>query len=195
MMDYKNISRLWLYAIICTLFSGYLLYDFYLNNYSIYMEKSAELSQEIEFKKKQLARILAQNLRKGALDREIKEAADEFAKLKEMFPEKDFLPKKLQDFTKACRKAEVIPVHFKPSHLSEKDFYVENYYEIKIKSGFHGLGKFFAEIANFKYPTGITGVVIKHKVIPLQIKNIDNSESESHTTTTSFLFKTFTSKQ
>ncbi len=188
-------SWLWIYAIGCFAFCLYYSFDFYTGSYSVNKDNVIQLEQEIDIKKNQLARILAQNQRKGALELEIAQATEEFKILKEMFPDKDYLPKRLQDLTKACRQAGVIPIHFRPMEGLEKEFYMENFYEIKITSGYHGLGRFFAEIANFKYPTGISSVLINQNPKIMNNPNPEELQDESHTTVTQFIFKTFTSKQ
>ena len=194
----KNLSlkaKLWIYAGICIGVILYLVYTFITQELAPYRIESENLNRELEMKKIELSKIMTQNQRKGELQQEIKQAAKDFEKLKEMFPDKDFIPKRLQDLTKAARFASVSPVSFKPSRIVEREFYVENHYDISVESSYHGLGAFFQEIANFKYPTGVTKVSIsQHRSLDNVNKDLE-MENITSTINASFQLKTYTSKK
>jgi Tfp pilus assembly protein PilO len=189
-------GKMWVYAGICILAALYLLYQFYSIEWIAFRDENDRLETLIITKKIELGKIMTQSQRKVALKKEIESAESEFVKLKEMFPDKDFIPKRLQDLNKAARNADVIPKSFKPAHVVPKAFYTENYYSVKMASNYHGLGTFFQEIANFKYPTAINGVTIIQNREALDALEEGRHISDlSNFISTEFELKTFTSKQ
>jgi Tfp pilus assembly protein PilO len=189
-------GKMWIYAGICIGAVLYLLYQFYSIEWSVFRDENDRLENLINLKKMELGKIMAQSQRKVALKKEIESAESEFVKLKEMFPDKDFIPKRLQDLNKAARNANVVPKRFKPAQVVPKAFYTENYYNVKMASNFHGLGTFFQEIANFKYPTAINGVtIIQNREALKALEEGRHTGDLSNFIFTEFELKTFTSKQ
>jgi Tfp pilus assembly protein PilO len=192
----KNLSlktKLWIFAGICIVSTLATWIHFYMYKFKPYQLESEKLDVVLEMKKLELTRIMAQNQRKGELQKEIKRATEDFKRLKEMFPDKDFIPSRLQDLTKASRQSSVLPVSFKPQLIVEKEFYIENNYEVTVASSYHGLGSFFEKIANFRYPTALTNVSIVQNKIKEQSSN--TFHDIANTVTVAFQLKTFTSKK
>lgn len=193
----KNLSlnmKLWLYAVCCLGLAAYLGYGFYEDTWKGYREEISQLNRQIEIKKADLKKIISQALRKEQLAQEIAQAEKSFKELKEMFPDRDFIPKRLQDLNRASRNASVSPVSFRPLSVEEKEFYMENNYEIRVSSSYHGLGSFLEEIANFKYPTTITNVSLQQTETAKHPENYSSQDPSFHTINTTFHLKTFTSK-
>jgi type IV pilus assembly protein PilO len=187
--------KLWIYTGVCVLSILYFAWDFYSKDWERYHTENDRLTQLIEEKKAELGRIMTQNQRRGKLKEEIKRAEADFKRLKEMFPDRDFIPKRLQDITKASRRSFVVPISFRPLKITEKDFYQENQYEIKVASSYHGLGTFFEEIANFKYPTSIDKVSISQNELVRKSESPGAFGDMTSTTITRFQLKTYTSKK
>jgi len=191
----KNISlntKLWIYAGTCIFFAIYLLYSFWSKEFKPYQVERNQLKTTLKTKEIELGKIMTQSQRKAQLELEMKKASEDFQQLKEMFPDKDFIPKRLQDLTDASRRASVIPISFMPLQILEKEFYMENHYEITVTSSYHGLGAFFEKIANFKYPTALTNVLITKNT---SIKDKGDFEDITNTVKVVFQLKTFTSKK
>ena len=89
---------------------------------------------------------------------QLAQAEKDFQKLKEMFPEEEKVPLRLQDLYSVLRSSGVQIQKFNPEGRSEREHYIENRYSIAVNSGYHMLGYLFAEIANFNYPTAITNL-------------------------------------
>lgn len=191
-MKNLNLStRLWIYAGACLVVCLFIGWQFYTNEYAGYDEKNETLTMMIENKELALVKIRTQNQRKAHLEKEIEIANEEFKKHQEMFPDEDFIPKRLQDLTKVTRRSSVRPISFKPQRITEKEFYMENAYQIKVIASYHALGTFFEEIANLHYPTGINAMTIQSSPDP----NANNNSQAPQTISAQFQLITFTSKQ
>ncbi len=188
-------AKLWVYTAACLLAVGYIVLDYILPEAALFNEDSSHLQKMIDLKKSKLMNIKTQNQRKGKLESEIKAVENEFRRLKEMFPEKDIIPQRLQDLNKAARRSTITPQSFVPIKTEKKEFYTENYYNVKINSGFHGLGNFFAEIANFKYPTAITNVEVAQNPMMYLSSPGDTIEfDENRLIVAGFQLKTYTAE-
>lgn len=150
---------------------------------------------EKEMKKSELLRIQTMTQRQGVLESQIRQAERDFAKLREMFPDQDSIPKRLQDLTMASRQASITPQGFRPDTRVEKEFYVENNYQVEVAAGFHGLGAFYQEIANFPYPTAISQVGIsQNKRLERELQQSEETGQAPQTVAASFRLTTFSSK-
>lgn len=189
-------QKLWLFAAACFLGIGYLGYNFYETEYVVYSQQMESLDGEIRRKKAELMQILAQKQRLKDLEAEIEQANQEFARLQEMFPDEEIIPRRLIDLTAVTRKSLTIPTKFLPLRVEEKEFYKENHYAITISSSYHALGMLFGEVANFRYPTAINKLTID-KAPDLE-KEVDEAKDHGETPRTivaNFQLTTFTSKK
>ena len=154
------------------------------------------LDGEIGRKKGELRQILAQKQRLKDLQAEIDQADQEFARLQEMFPDEEIIPRRLIDLTAVTRKSLTIPTKFLPLRVEEKEFYKENHYAITISSSYHALGMLFGEVANFRYPTAINKLTIDRA--PDLDKEVEDAKEHGETPRTivaNFQLTTFTSKK
>ena len=189
-------TKLWIAAGVgAAIFLG-IAYYFYTDKVQPYILEVARLDREITMKTARLNQILAQKQRLDALENEIAKAREEFAELKEMFPDEEVIPRRLFDLTTVSRKSMAIPTRFLPLSGKEKEFYKENHYAITISAGYHALGRLFSEIANFKYPTVIRKMKIEQE--PQLDKALDRGKKfglAPKTLVASFELTTFTSKK
>lgn len=189
-------ARLWLFASVCMAVIAYMGYTFYSTEYTAYSEKVERLDTDIRKKKGELRQILAQKQRLKDLEAEIELANAEFARLQEMFPDEEAIPRRLIDLTAVTRKSLTVPTKFLPLRVEEKEFYKENHYSITISSSFHALGMLFGEVANFRYPTAINKLQIE-RAGDLD-KEVDEAREHGETPRTvvaNFQLTTFTSKR
>ena len=189
-------ARLWLFAGFVLLIIAYMGYSFYDTEYVDYSMKVERLDSDIRKKKGELRQILAQKQRLKDLEAEIELANVEFAKLQEMFPDEELIPRRLIDLTAVTRKSLTIPTKFLPLRVEEKEFYKENHYAITISSSFHALGMLFGEVANFRYPTAINKLQIEKA--PDLDKEVEDAKEHGETPRTivaNFQLTTFTSKR
>ena len=189
-------GRLWLFAAACMAIIAYMGYNFYDTEYTAYSEKVEKLDGDIRKKKGELRQILAQKQRLKDLEAEIEMANAEFAKLQEMFPDEELIPRRLIDLTAVTRKSLTVPTKFLPLRVEEKEFYKENHYAITISSSYHALGMLFGEVANFRYPTAINKLQIeKAQDLDKEVEDAKEHGETPRTIVANFQLTTFTSKR
>jgi type IV pilus assembly protein PilO len=175
---------------------AYMGYNFYDTEYTAYSEKVEKLDGDIRKKKGELRQILAQKQRLKDLEAEIEMANAEFAKLQEMFPDEELIPRRLIDLTAVTRKSLTVPTKFLPLRVEEKEFYKENHYAITISSSYHALGMLFGEVANFRYPTAINKLQIeKAQDLDKEVEDAKEHGETPRTIVANFQLTTFTSKR
>ena len=142
------------------------------------------------------AKINVQRGRVAKLEADLVAAENEFVRLKEMFPEDEKVPLRLQDLYAVLRSAGVQIQKFSPSGRTEREFFVEHRYSVSVNSGYHMLGYLFAEIANFNYPTAINDLKIsRYAGIKQEIEKAESHGWTPITITVSFNLTTYTSKK
>jgi type IV pilus assembly protein PilO len=189
-------QKLWLYACACGALILYLGWTFYESEYVAYASQVESLDADIRRKKGELRQILAQKQRLKDLEAEIEQANQEFARLQEMFPDEEVIPRRLIDLTAVTRKSLTLPTKFLPLRVEEKEFYRENHYAITISSSFHALGMLFGEVANFRYPTSINKLQIdKAPDLDKEVEEARDHGETPKTVVANFQLTTFTSKR
>jgi type IV pilus assembly protein PilO len=189
-------QKLWLYASGCIALILYLGWTFYESEYVAYASQVESLDADIRRKKGELRQILAQKQRLKDLEAEIELANQEFARLQEMFPDEEAIPRRLIDLTAVTRKSLTLPTKFLPLRVEEKEFYRENHYAITISSSYHALGMLFGEVANFRYPTAINKLQIdKAPDLDKEVESARDHGETPKTVVANFQLTTFTSKQ
>ncbi len=189
-------AKIWIYLGVCVAAMGGILYHFYTSSYSEYNLETERLEKDTRKKKAELRQILAQKQRLEDLESEIERANGEFAKLKEMFPDEEVIPRRLIDLTAVTRRSLTQPTRFLPMRVEEKEFYRENHYSVTISSSYHSLGMLFSEVANFKYPTSISKLQIIASTDMEQELNYARDHGQiAKTVIANFQLTTFTSKK
>ncbi|MDR0516219.1 MAG: type 4a pilus biogenesis protein PilO [Fibromonadaceae bacterium] len=189
--DKKNIYML--IAMIACLGSCYLFYSSVWTEFEFKKEK---LLSDQKRAQEELDKINKQRSRIPMLEGDLQKAEIEFDRLKEMFPERENVPLRLQDLHSVVRASGVNVQTFKPNSSSLKEHYVENYYSFKVNAGYHMLGYLFAEIANFNYPTVVKSLNLnRSSAIAQEIKKADEHGWEPITMNVDFELTTFTSRK
>jgi type IV pilus assembly protein PilO len=192
--DKKNIKNIYCaIAIILCVGSGYLFYDMI---WVDFQNNKQKLVQDQKNAQAELDKIEAQRSRIPMLESDLQRAEIEFERLREMFPEEENVPTRLQDLYTVIRESGVNIQAFKPTSLQEKEFYVENNYSFNINAGYHMLGHLFADIANFNYPTTIDNLKLNRSaIITQEIERAKNHGGSPLTISVSFDLTTFTSRK
>lgn len=183
------------YALMVTLIvlaAAYMGYDMYWVPYS---QEKERLELELGQLQTELDRINIQKKRVVQLETELKNAEKEFARLREMFPENEKVPLRLQDLYAVIRASGVQITKFNPEGKAEKEYFVENKYSLSINAGYHMLGYLFAEVANFSYPTSISNLKIgRYGGIEAEMLKASMHGWIPITTTVTFNLTTYTSR-
>ncbi|MBO7500317.1 MAG: hypothetical protein J6Z50_04970 [Fibrobacterales bacterium] len=172
----------------------------------------AELQDKIVSEQQTLDRVLKDAARKPQFEKEVADAQEELARLKEMFPDEEKVPVRLHDLNLAVRQAGVRVVSVEPVNRpapaapppgqqaaasdDPSSYYVENYYKLEVEGGYHQIGDMFAEMANFDYPTRIRDVKIRRfSGLQNEIKNSKSHGTTPVTMQVSFRLITFSSRK
>jgi type IV pilus assembly protein PilO len=189
--DKKNIYVV--AALIICLVSCYMFYENIWMDFQVEKEKLISQQKEVQG---ELDKINLQKPRIPMLEADLQKAEIEFERLKEMFPEEEKVPLRLQDIYVVVRASGVTIKSFKPTANQEKEFFVENIYSFTVNAGYHMLGYLFAEIANFNYPTTIDNLKLNRSAAMAQeVKKAEDYGWEPVTMDVSFDLPTFTSRK
>jgi len=189
--DKKNI-----FAILIVLLLGGGAFAFYEYEWKAFEIKKQDLEQQLSKAQNDLAKINVQKNRIAELSLRLAQAENEFERLKEMFPEEEKVPLRLQDLYAVLRSSGVQIQKFNPEGRETKDYYIENKYSIVVNSGYHMLGYLFAEIANFNYPTSITDLRLgRYSGIATELEKAETHGWTPITVSVSFKLTTYTSKK
>lgn len=193
-IDFKDKKNIYAIAVILLLLAaGYCLYSYV---WDPFVNDRDRLERERDTAQAELDKINAKKHRIAELELQLVQAEKDFEKLKEMFPEEEKVPLRLQDLYAVLRSSGVQIQRFNPEGSSPKEHYVENRYSIAVNSGYHMLGYLFAEIANFNYPTAITNLRLnRYSGIAAELQKAETHGWTPITVSVSFNLTTYTSKK
>ena len=193
-IDFKDKKNIYAIVVVLLLLAaGYCLYSYV---WDPFVQDRDRLERERDAAQSELDKINAKKHRIAELELQLVQAEKDFEKLKEMFPEEEKVPLRLQDLYAMLRSSGVQIQRFNPEGSSPKEHYVENRYSIAVNSGYHMLGYLFAEIANFNYPTAITNLRLnRYSGIAAELQKAETHGWTPITVSVSFNLTTYTSKK
>ena len=189
--DKRNVYAI----VVCLLImaAAHLVYNYVWDPFTYQRES---LERDLQSAQAELDKINAKKHRVAELEMQLAQAEKDFEKLKEMFPEEEKVPLRLQDLYAVIRSSMVQIQKFNPEGRSEKEHYIENRYSIAVNSGYHMLGYLFAEIANFNYPTAITNLRLnRYSGIKAEVEKSETHGWTPITMSVTFNLTTYTSKK
>ena len=189
--DKRNVYAI----VICLLMmaAAHLVYNYMWDPFTYQRES---LERDLQSAQAELDKINAKKHRVAELEMQLAQAEKDFEKLKEMFPEEEKVPLRLQDLYSVLRSSGVQIQKFNPEGQAEKEHYKENRYSIAVNSGYHMLGYLFAEIANFNYPTSISNLRLsRYSGIAAEIQKAETHGWTPITMSVTFNLTTYTSKK
>jgi len=189
--DKKNVYALAMILVVLLL--GYSVYSYIWEPFEVEYE---DLQSQLQSAQNELNKINSKKHRVAELEMQLAQAEKDFQKLKEMFPEEEKVPLRLQDLYSVLRSSGVQIQKFNPEGRSEREHYIENRYSIAVNSGYHMLGYLFAEIANFNYPTAISNLKLsRYSGIAAEVQKAETHGWTPITMSVSFNLTTYTSKK
>jgi type IV pilus assembly protein PilO len=193
-LNLKDKKTIYALAISLLILAGaYFVYTYMWEPFTL---EEQRLESELRDAESELSKINVQKGRIAKLEAELVAAENEFERLKEMFPEEEKVPMRLQDLYAVLRSAGVQIQKFSPGPRTEREYFYEHRYSVAVNAGYHMLGYLFAEIANFNYPTAITDLKIsRYSGIKQEIEKAESHGWTPITITVSFNLTTYTSKK
>ena len=165
----------------------------------MYVEKNETLSKLksiLNGKQKELNSILALKPQLTRIREEIDGAQHRLDSLKSIFPDQKEIPKLIREITGVARASGISATRFSPRPDVEKEYYIENHYDLSIVGGYHDLARFYSFLANMPLIINFSKVVIKtNPRIEESKKNAEDHGSAIHSIVASFTMTTFSSKK
>ena len=193
-IDWKDKKNIYAIVVVLLILAG--AYYVYTYIWDPFVQEREKVERDLASAQAELDKINAQKLRLAELEVQLVQAEKDFEKLKEMFPEEEKVPLRLQDLYAVLRSSGVQIQKFNPEGRSEREHYIENRYSIAVNSGYHMLGYLFAEIANFNYPTAITNLRLnRYSGIAQEMQKAETHGWTPITMSVTFNLTTYTSKQ
>ena len=193
-IDWKDKKNIYAIVVVLLILAG--AYYVYTYIWDPFVQEREKVERDLASAQAELDKINAQKLRLAELEVQLVQAEKDFEKLKEMFPEEEKVPLRLQDLYAVLRASGVQIQKFNPEGRSEREHYIENRYSIAVNSGYHMLGYLFAEIANFNYPTAITNLRLnRYSGIAQEMLKAETHGWTPITMSVTFNLTTYTSKQ
>ena len=166
---------------------------------TVYVERQRSvdsLHRELERKQNELNSILALKPQLKKLEKDIALAQVRLDSLKSMFPDQKEIPKLIREITSVARASEIYTTRFNPLPDIQREYYVENRYDMTVAGGYHQLAEFYGFLANLPLIINLSNVSIKANGNLAQSKK----EAEEHggpvsSINASFQMTTFSSKK
>jgi type IV pilus assembly protein PilO len=165
----------------------------------IYIDKNDALKKakiNLNGKQKELNSILALKPQLNRIEEEITSAQHRLDSLKSIFPDRKEIPKLIREITGVARASGIAATKFTPRPDVQKEYYIENHYDLSIVGGYHDLARFFSFLANMPLIVNLSKVTIRRNPRFEESKII--SEDHGSTVSTivaSFTMTTFSSKK
>jgi type IV pilus assembly protein PilO len=138
--------------------------------------------------------VLKPQLKK--LEKDIAAASVKLDSLKSMFPDQKEIPKLIREITGVARASGIYTTRFNPVPDIQREYYVENRYDLSVTGGYHQLAQFFSFLANMPIIINLSNMSIRVNPGLAQSK----VEADEHGTpitsiVASFQMTTFSSKK
>jgi type IV pilus assembly protein PilO len=164
----------------------------YVDKNQIYVNAKSDLFA----KQKELNSILALKPQLKRIQKEIDSAQNRLDSLKSIFPDRKEIPKLLREITGGARASGILTTKFNPRPDVEKEYYVENHYDLSVTGGFHDLARFYCFLANMPLIINLSKVTIKTNPRIEESKKLSEEHGSAVSTViSSFTMTTFSSKK
>jgi type IV pilus assembly protein PilO len=166
---------------------------------SVYVEKRKtvdSLHVELDRKQNELNSILALKPQLKKLEKDIAVAQLCLDSLKSMFPDQKEIPKLIREITSVAHGSEIYTTRFSPLPDIQREYYVENRYDMSVSGGYHQLAEFFSSLANLPLIINLTGVSIhENSNIAAAKKEAEDHGGAISSVVATFQMTTFSSKK
>lgn len=153
------------------------------------------LQKKQKEKQDTLRTILALKPQLDVLRVELAKSQLKLDSLKSIFPDHKEIPKLLREINAVARASGITTTRFNPLPDVEKEYYMENRYNVTIEGGYHELAEFFAFLANFALIINLTSVNIAASSLNSAQPSDELMETAGITVVSSFEMTTFSSKR
>lgn len=167
--------------------------------FNVYTEKNntyTSLRSELAKKQNELNNILALKPQLNRLEEEQALGRHTLDSLKSIFPDQKEIPKMIREITAVARASGIYTTRFMPRPDNEREYYIENHYDLSVLGGFHDIGRFYSFLASMPLIINLSNVSIKtNPKFEESKKNSEEHGSPVSSVTASFTMTTFSSKK
>jgi type IV pilus assembly protein PilO len=164
--------------------------------YAPNIEKIKELERKVNAKQDTLRTIQALKPQLNMLREELRLAESKLDSLKSIFPDQKEIPRLLREITSVARASGITTTKFNPMPDIEKEYYVENHYNMAVSGGYHQLAEFFAFLANFTLIINLTSMnITTNPEFNPTLEPLGAVENGTETIVSQFEMTTFSSKK
>ena len=155
-----------------------------------------KLHEDRQAKQNELNNILAMKPQLNKLRKDIEMAQVRLDSLKSIFPDQKEIPRLIQEITRLARSTEIVTVRFSPLPDIEKEYYVENRYNVTVSGEYHRLGDFYSKLANLQLLVNLSDVALTaHPEVNANTSEEGLFEKSVPSVMASFKMTTFSSKR
>lgn len=175
-LDFRDPFTIYMWAVLAVCVAIAAL--FWFMSFKPTMNEIEVRRSEFEKQSAELDRVLKEAARKPQFEADVQKAQEELTTLREMFPDEEKVPLRLNDLYIAIRQAGVRIISLEPISSAQGSakapppkadaasddptvYYRENAYKLEMEGGYHQMGDMFAEVANFDYPTRIVDLRVR----------------------------------
>ena len=192
-LDLKNPRfRIPLLLLLITIAGGVLWYQQF---YEPSRQIEVDLRNKIKTRQDTLRTIQALKPQRNILQEELILAQNKLDSLKSMFPDQKEIPKLIREITGVARASGITTTKFNPLPDIEREYFIENRYNIAVSGGYHELAQFYAFLANFTLIINLTSMNIAANPEFLTPHQEDSDLGGSPSVVASFEMTTFSSKK
>jgi Tfp pilus assembly protein PilO len=162
-MNYKD-PKIQIIAFVVMLFMA-ASYLWYSKVFSVYAEKITAKKVQYE---KELADLHSVKQKAATLDdlqREFDNLTIKYKRVELLLPETKEDESFLSQIHAAAQVTGSTVMDLTPMGPQTSDFYITNSYSLQVESSYHGLGKFFAKVANFPFIVNVSDLDLKSRTI------------------------------
>jgi len=164
--------------------------------YSPNIEKINQLEKVVNAKQDTLRTIQALKPQLNMLREELRFAENRLDSLKSIFPDQKEIPRLLREITSVARASGITTTKFNPMPDIEKEYYVENHYNMSVSGGYHQLAEFFAFLANFTLIINLSSMnIVTNPEFDPTFQQVGAIEDGKETIVSQFEMTTFSSKK
>jgi Tfp pilus assembly protein PilO len=153
--------QIMLFIVALFLTSSYLWYS---KIYSSYSDKIKVKTAQYEKELQDLHSVKQKAATLDDLQREFDELQMKYKKVELLLPETKEDESFLNQIHAAAQLTSSVVTDITPIGTQSGDFYMTNSYNVQVESSYHGLGKFFAKVANFPFIVNVSDLDLKSAV-------------------------------
>jgi Tfp pilus assembly protein PilO len=165
-------------------------YLWYSKVYTVYANKIADMKAQYEKELVDLHSVKQKAATLDDLQREFDDLTIKYKRVELLLPETKEDESFLSQIHAAAQITGSTVMELTPMGPQPEDFYIANTYSLQVEASYHGLGKFFAKVANFPFIVNVSDLDMKSRTI-----NATDDKDTDKDVIATFKMSTYNAKQ